>query len=355
MHRKRLGFTLIELLVVIAIIAVLIALLLPAIQAAREAARRTQCQNQLKQLGLAINNYADAHGCYPPAEIHAAPTGYLGAGNGYHFHGVFTFVLPFMGEQTTYDLVNFSMPSRCCHSGDIAGHVNTTAFYRQLSFLVCPSDGTTGHQFGVWGATSYVPNIKTRRAQPEPYSLSNGPMALAPDWTSGTRSYRGTIGEIVDGTSKTAMMSETLLGIETYTLEGANSTDPRRVMWNVPDVPNVYGLESIKQMVAACDSVEVGPSSSHYRATPDTWTVRKGWGWSQWDTYWTKMYEHVGTPNKWVCADNHDINFGSYPPSSGHGGGVNVMMCDGSVAFVSDSIDQATWTAMGTRAGGESL
>lgn len=174
MHRRRVGFTLIELLVVIAIIAVLIALLLPAIQAAREAARRAQCQSQLKQLGLAINNYHDAHSCYPPAEIHAAPSGHLGAGNGYHFHGIFTFIMPFMEDSEGYDLVNFDMPSRCCHSGDTRGHVNTTAFYRHLSYLICPSDGTTGHQFGVWAATSYVVNIKTRRAQPSPFDLSNG-------------------------------------------------------------------------------------------------------------------------------------------------------------------------------------
>ena len=94
----RRGFTLIELLVVIAIIAVLIALLLPAVQQAREAARRTQCRNNLHQLGLALHNYHDTHRCFPPERVY---------GN-YEMSSISTLLLPFLDEAAIYNSYNFA-------------------------------------------------------------------------------------------------------------------------------------------------------------------------------------------------------------------------------------------------------
>lgn len=102
----RRGFTLIELLVVIAIIAVLIALLLPAVQQAREAARRTQCKNNLKQIGLALHNYHDAHDCFPPGQIRGW-NGSFDSGNGFAWGAL---ILPFMDQANLYNLLNPSIP-----------------------------------------------------------------------------------------------------------------------------------------------------------------------------------------------------------------------------------------------------
>ena len=125
----RRAFTLIELLVVIAIIAVLIALLLPAVQQAREAARRTQCRNNLHQIGLALHNYHDTHNCFPPGNL--APNFSTGASYGGHEHTWLAMVLPFVDEAAIYNALNFSLKSY-----DVA---NSTATSSQLAQYSCPS------------------------------------------------------------------------------------------------------------------------------------------------------------------------------------------------------------------------
>src|SRR6476620_2609018 len=117
--RRRTGFTLIELLVVIAIIAILIALLLPAVQQAREAARRTQCKNNLKQLGLAFHNYENSFLRFPPALTVTEPSGawlgegvYKAATNGvsHNVHNFLEFLLPYIDQANLYNNINFSVP-----------------------------------------------------------------------------------------------------------------------------------------------------------------------------------------------------------------------------------------------------
>src|ERR1700730_17563331 len=113
------GFTLIELLVVIAIIAVLIALLLPAVQAAREAARRVQCVNNLKQIGLAVHNYHDVVGVYPPASImhNAADLATNCSNDGLsRSHGLFTYILPYIEQANLYNAVNFTFAAGSTNS-----------------------------------------------------------------------------------------------------------------------------------------------------------------------------------------------------------------------------------------------
>jgi len=144
---KRLGFTLIELLVVIAIIAVLIALLLPAVQAAREAARRSQCVNNLKQIGLAIANYESANGCIPPSDNVAIYTSATANANDF---GMKVRILPYLEQSTIYNSFNQSYEYNLVQNGTVSAvSVNT---------FLCPSDGTSvsrglcsypGHDCGV--------------------------------------------------------------------------------------------------------------------------------------------------------------------------------------------------------------
>src|SRR5437879_2306411 len=133
------GFTLIELLVVIAIIAVLIALLLPAVQSAREAARRAQCTNNLNQIGLAIANYTDQFGSYPPGGITKNGNPWDPGANSINWRGM---ILPQMEGGTTYNAVNFDINANN-GGGDAAWFC--TAYTSVFSSFLCPSDGENGN------------------------------------------------------------------------------------------------------------------------------------------------------------------------------------------------------------------
>src|SRR4051794_1405736 len=143
------GFTLVELLVVIAIIGILVALLLPAIQAAREAARRSQCVNKMKQLSLAVLNYESARKLLPYANTPnntlpmksgpcAGTAGAAGSSNGLFHHTVFTYILPYIEEQATYDQIDFKKnwndPNNNSHNT-----TNLAATSRDIDVLLCPS------------------------------------------------------------------------------------------------------------------------------------------------------------------------------------------------------------------------
>ena len=126
------GFTLVELLVVIAIIAILVALLLPAVQAAREAARRTQCQNNLKQLGIALHNYHDAFGKFPPASQWTLLTDVTRYNHGQYRENWVIMILPYLEQQPVYDALNLLVP--------ISDVANQPARSTVLPMMLCPTD-----------------------------------------------------------------------------------------------------------------------------------------------------------------------------------------------------------------------
>lgn len=360
LRRLRVGFTLIELLVVIAIIAVLIALLLPAIQSAREAARRAQCSNNFKQIGLAIHNYHDAHAVFPPAGIHDWDPDPVASGNqrteywGRHYHSLFSFILPHLDQASLYDQINYNhLPRWHVNWGspvtDNAGP-NATVKRTRMAVYLCPSDSPVVSDVNFF-PTNYAAHITTRRILPSPRDLNNGILPLVPNWTIGTRTYRATVAEVTDGLAHTDMMSEVLTGLRNDQLSRAS--DFRRTIWEgATDVPidNVMGVgrgfDILVQQKEVCSQTPVGPSGAIRRNF-------RGYAWFDGSYYYAKMYNHVGTPNSIAAEWGTDIHYGCLPPSSNHSGGVNVLMGDGSVRFISDSIDLQTWVAIGTRGAGD--
>ena len=224
---RRRGFTLIELLVVIAIIAVLIALLLPAVQAAREAARRTQCVNNLKQLGLAAANYMSANNAFPMGMYQGPSRAYGGVGgNWYAGMTAFPAMLPQMEQQALSSSYNYSLAS---YDAD-----NRTVLATGLNTLWCPSDGTISSgqpapkssNFGAYinststvARTSYAACggiwLASNFGTGNPTGDNAGKIAAAQANNNGVFGYQSsvTIAAIIDGTSNTIAFGEVANGL----------------------------------------------------------------------------------------------------------------------------------------------
>lgn len=206
---SRLGFTLIEMLVVIMLISVLVSLLLPAVQQAREAARRTQCKNQLKQVGVALHAYHDTHQCFPPGWVAANPeTGpdLAGGSNGF---GWCVQILPQLGEPTLYGQLDFNQRLEVAPS-------HRQALRTALPVLQCPSDGdfsnwsmrkaqNNAQEIAVLGGTNYV-GVFGQRVIAECYSL---PVGVACDGDGVFfHNSRITLEHVTDGAASTLLVGE---------------------------------------------------------------------------------------------------------------------------------------------------
>ena len=319
------AFTLVELLVVIAIIGILIALLLPAVQAAREAARRMQCSNKLKQLGLALHNYHSAHRSFPPAGIGYGWCKYPedgGAASITNVNGILM-LLPFLEQQPLHDGYdpkqctsnamhgNTGCCGPCTAVGTLAGDAvtsgNAEVVSTRLAVLTCPSD--TGNPFNAENSPHYgiKPGSGYKGARTN-YDFSTSNSYSCDAWSREAANRRRMFGEnsdtrvadVLDGTSNTFMMAETLY--EVYNGECA------------------------------------------------------GWGYRGWVMVGIDIGRHGINIWEWpgIIANPRRGQLRSWAHmGSLHPGGAHVMMADGSVHFVSETTDFVILEGLSTMAGGE--
>ncbi|MDZ7619457.1 MAG: DUF1559 domain-containing protein [Patescibacteria group bacterium] len=300
-HRPSRGFTLVELLVVIAIIGILIALLLPAVQAAREAARRLQCANHLKQLGLALHNYHTAHRTLPPGGITSNGLSYI------------VMLLPYLEQKALYDRFDFN-----------AGQ-----------WWIVPNGG------------SGTSNGKIE------HSLNRLEMILCPSCNE-DRSKLSNYGERVPPNES---------GVDPYTthyygIAGPRGTNPMSGLDYKTDDISTHGVQAMQGVLYKDSRVRMEDISD---GTSNTFALGET-SWNGYGAYrtWIRGSTINGSASgscKNVRAPiNPGPSYGSYNDGafgSQHPGGAQFALCDGSVTFVSESIDHAVYLSTASRNGGE--
>jgi len=322
------AFTLVELLVVIAIIGVLVAVLLPAIQAARESARRSSCVNNLKQLGVAAQNFHGAHESFPIGSESRAWPGAPASFKWTFFRwSSLAHLTPYLEESAVRGALDLSVPLYGTTLGVVTPQ-NAAAVKIVVPLFLCPSD------HGQIISAQFAPTNYAACAG----SGMGGGTPIATDGVFFVNSHTK-IAQILDGTSHTALYSESVLGNPDGTPLARDAQLDYRFVLASP-LTN-----------SACDSTA-------------QWNVSNGRGFS-WANgeYRCALYNHFLLPNQ-ATPDCMGVSFvggaeTAYTPygwraaRSRHSGGVNLLLADGAVRFVTDDINLSLWQSLSTRNGAE--
>jgi len=344
--QRRTAFTLIELLVVIAIIAVLIALLLPAVQQAREAARRSQCKNNLKQLGLALHNYHDTYNVFPYRQGGTGNPAFSESGdattNANTASGLIS-LLPYVEQAPLYNRI-----SADGFGGYPWGYYEP--WFAKIPVFLCPSDA---------GSSASVAGTFVNHGRIN-YAFCNGDWATQNGDGAATHiednNPRGMFGfrtrtsfrDITDGTSNTIAMAEKGL-----------STGSNDIIGNAAVVADWGNPPS------NCRAVRAG---NKYAASVTSFVNAVGVAWAQ-GTPCFVGFQTILPPNSPSCmTSTWDGSSGVHAATSRHTGGVHALMADGAVRFISENISSGdstlpmqnsgvspygVWGALGTKSGGE--
>jgi prepilin-type N-terminal cleavage/methylation domain-containing protein len=368
-RESRLGFTLVELLVVIAIIGILIALLLPAVQAAREAARRSQCTNNLKQLALASHNYHDTYKTLPPIVVRNGND----PGNSYYdSYGGFVYLLPFMEQLGMYNRlksVSQNWTKSVMDGDDTDGpHASVGSVCEvwkpvRIDGFRCPSDKD-------------FPNNWYNEANCN-YAMSQGPnigWCIARDIRNGAwrRDWGVRLGDMTDGTSNTILLGELLTGDNDRAAIDPQVDIIRNVAWPAANPKSTaegiitdtmvrdYGLAAQSGTATAANNIVAAgrdwvhglPGMSVINTlAPPNWQYPSGFISSGQNSSGEAQYDAPGSLLGTAAAPAGYA--GIIASRSRHPGGTNHAIADGSVSFISETIQLQTYHGLGSRDRGE--
>jgi len=325
------GFTLVELLVVIAIIGVLVALLLPAVQAARESSRRAKCLNNLKQLGLAMHNYHDSRGSFPPGH----GSGPFGPNPGTNWESWYILsvsyqMLAYYEQGNVYQLFEARKIRPRVETWDNAD----SPAKQRLKLFICPSSRLL---INGYPGTNYLWSTGSR--------IESGGCNIVSNQANGVIVHDAgrRMSEITDGTSNVILAGEYLPGID--------AANGYKAVAAISVANRAYPTQAELDVVAAAPAARILTNNGR---------------WWAWHSHSNALFNTAAPPN-WKCQNGAggagvggagvawDSCIGITPSRSQHPGGVNVCLADGSVRFVRDNITLLTWQILGNIGDGQVL
>jgi prepilin-type N-terminal cleavage/methylation domain-containing protein len=334
---RRTGFTVTELLVVLAVIGSLMALLLPAVQATREAARRTSCVNNLRQLGLAAHNFQTAHGIFPPSFVHKPGTRLTTNNGSWSIHGR---LLPYVEQGSAYLQVRLDL------AWDAQENKSTGVPTMRIPTFLCPSEVDD---------TVRVDSSGAPKVYPQNYGFNFGPWFVYDPITNqgGDGSFfvnsRLTPGEFRDGLSHTLCAAD----VKAFTPYFRNTTDPG---------PSIPSSPADLSPFASSAQFKLGPRTNDntgHTEWPDGRVHHSGFT-TVFAPNTQVLYEHsdgktydIDYNSRQEGKSDSQATYAAVTARSYHPGIVNVVLMDGSVRAISDSIELDVWRALSTRDGRE--